>query len=356
MAVCKVVLDAVGGVVVQGRAGDKGRASAAHEEEYLFALPEPDSEPKVPVLPELKLNMYVMGKIDWLLRVTENEVGGFLVAEGDDPLSITDFALVKQTTSHASFEFDDDGLTDYMVKMFERKLDSWQCAHIYAHTHPVMSAAPSGTDDRVFLDKFCNREVPGCCPPWAGQFIRSRTAENYCRLAFNPENGPSVHIMVPVVIDPSIPFRAHDVEAWEAEYKELVTERTYSSRFAKSSNWGLTGPSSLSRSRSPIGGSPFFVRGEECSNVKDPNPNQDYIPPRDIDRLPQHYRPEDSDYTPSIDDRDDPLAHMSDEELEIRMCESQKDGIIYLDPPDHTGQPRKETSDEVNPEDWNDSL
>lgn len=179
--------------------------------------------------PILRLNMYVIGKLEYLLSISDVEVGGYLIAEdANEPMNVTDFILVKQQSGHASVVFDDDGVMDYYNDMFEKGLDGYQCVRIWAHTHPEMPATPSMVDERVFQEKFCNKDVPGCCQPWTIMFIRSKTGEASARLAFNPEHGPQVQVNIPVVVDPRLPFKASDPEAWKAEFEAKVSKATYS--------------------------------------------------------------------------------------------------------------------------------
>lgn len=188
-----------------------------------------------------------------------------MIAETQNPLAITDLALVKQKVSFASFEFEVGGLDDHLHRMRDRGLDYWQCTVIYFHTHPAIGASPSGLDDDIFEKAFCNRGLPGCCPPWAGQFIRSRTGENHFMLAFNPEFGPQAKITCPVVIDPSIPIKSTDEAAWEEEFTALVSEKPIPIRWVSAGNSG--------KERSS-----FFDK--EVGSGNEPGSDLDYVPAR----------------------------------------------------------------------------
>lgn len=180
----------------------------------------------VPDPPVIRFNQYATAKLDFMIDNFDHEVGGFLISSSKDPLEVIDFILVKQRASAASFEFDDDGLTDFYHDMAKAKIAPWRCLRLWAHTHPIMSANPSGVDENIFATKFLNKKVPGCNQPWAGMFIRSKTSENYFRLAYNLPDTPLFQVICEVAIDTSLPFQASDPDKWMKEVKSLVSVRT----------------------------------------------------------------------------------------------------------------------------------
>jgi proteasome lid subunit RPN8/RPN11 len=169
-------------------------------------------------------------KLKYLLHKGDTEVAGFAIT-GDpkDPTYITDFMTVKQSSSGASFEFDDDALAEYMDQMTgELEYEPWQVFRIMVHTHPGSSPDPSGTDETVFEEKF------GDCQ-YAVMVIQSRTGSWYARVKFNAQNGMYVDKEVPVYVDweklPEIlDTQLKDVEpfkGWLAEYTANVQEERW---------------------------------------------------------------------------------------------------------------------------------
>lgn len=186
--------------------------------------------PSSPANPVLTLSPYVVSKIDFMIDSSDNEIGGFFIAENaNEPLAITDFVLLKQEVTSVTVAFDAEAIADFYEEMaIVRKLEPGQCARIWAHTHPGFSAMPSYTDLDTFKEKFCNRGVPACCRPWAAMFIRSKSGSTFCRLAFNPEDGPQVQLDIDVVVDHSLCSAFEDRAGWKKEFEEKVSVKKYS--------------------------------------------------------------------------------------------------------------------------------
>ncbi len=257
-------------------------------------------------VPVLRLNMYTLAKIDYLIRSRDTEIGGFLVSSKDDPLAIVDFALVEQRSSFASVKFTENGIADYYAKMSEQGYQPDQCARIWAHTHPAMPATPSSgssSDETTFRESFCNVGVPGCCPPWAGMFIRSATGDNYFRIAYNPPGGIPIQFVCPVVVDPAIPFNKYDPELWEAEASELITKISISRSSSKTAIHYSDHGAAWSDRNEDLGRLPaHYLAGLD---LKDDDDNQNYNPRRtDIeDSLDGEYEDNEQEVTKEeIDD------------------------------------------------------
>ena len=157
-------------------------------------------------------------KLQFFLHAGNTEIGGFGISAQYDPLYIEDFQTVKQLTSCAHVEFDDAAVADYLDDCADKGIEPRRCMRVWIHTHPGDSPNPSGTDEDTF-----QRAFGGC--DWSLMFIIGRTAQTYCRLAFNA--GPGAQVMIPVAVDwPRWPRMVAHVDidypkmmaAWVEEY------------------------------------------------------------------------------------------------------------------------------------------
>jgi proteasome lid subunit RPN8/RPN11 len=142
-----------------------------------------------------------------------SEVGGFGVAPLDDLLYVEDVQMVEQVCSEVSVEFDDDAVARFFDAQVDAGRQPAQFARIWIHTHPEISARPSGTDEETFARVFGRSD-------WAVMFILSKTEEIYCRLRFNV--GPRGDLEIPVSVDYLNEFAGSDFSAWAAEYQANV--------------------------------------------------------------------------------------------------------------------------------------
>lgn len=90
-----------------------------------------------------------------------NEVAGFGITKGTDPLFIEDFVLVKHHATAVTFEFDDEAMAQFQGEMFAKGIYPDQCRRITCHTHPGQSAEPSHTDMKNFEEHYENMDW--CC-------------------------------------------------------------------------------------------------------------------------------------------------------------------------------------------------
>jgi hypothetical protein len=143
------------------------------------------------------------------------EVGGFGVAATEDPLLVTDLALVEQHCSIVTVAFDDVAVAQYFDEQVDRGLHPAQFSRIWVHTHPGNCALPSLTDEKTFERVFGRTD-------WVVMFILACGGNTYCRLQYN--RGPRGALEPEVEIDYSLPFAGSNQEDWEIEYRAKVHE------------------------------------------------------------------------------------------------------------------------------------
>jgi proteasome lid subunit RPN8/RPN11 len=163
--------------------------------------------------PSLRFSPTAWAKLLFLRDRGMSEVGGFGIARPDDLLYVEDIQTVEQQCSVVTVKFDDTAVARFFDQQVDAGRQPAQFARIWIHTHPEMSAQPSGTDEQTFARVFENTD-------WAVMFILSKTDDVYCRLRFNV--GPSGAWEIPVSVDYRGAFAGSDVAAWEAEYTAHV--------------------------------------------------------------------------------------------------------------------------------------
>lgn len=172
----------------------------------------------------LRFSAYAYAKLLWMRNRGSTEVAGYCITGTEDPLLVTDFALIKQKCTSVSFDMDPEDLADFGERMVDAGLASWQCLNILAHSHPANCPQPSPTDENNFRNAFSH-------PHWAVMFIIANGGATYCRLKVNI--GPGIIKELPIEIDWSEPFQGSNKEEWEKEYKDKVTEIEFCSAFNK---------------------------------------------------------------------------------------------------------------------------
>lgn len=163
--------------------------------------------------PILRFTPRAWAKLVYLRDLGPTEIGGFGIADRDDPLRVTDFALVRQETSFAHVDFDDEAVADFFDARVDAGLQPSQFMRLWCHTHPGDCPQPSGTDEQTF------ERVFGVCD-WAVMFILARGGQVYARLRFGV--GPGGQMTLPVEVDYRQPFAGSDHRAWEDEYRACV--------------------------------------------------------------------------------------------------------------------------------------
>lgn len=163
--------------------------------------------------PALRFSPGAWARFLFLRDAGETEVGGFGISDPQDPLAITDVALIPQRATSVSVAFDDAAVADYFDQQIDAGRRPEQFARVWLHTHPGDSALPSSKDEETFA-----RVFGGC--DWAVMGILSRGGTTYARLRFSA--GPGGELRIPFEVDFSLPFPASDPETWGAEYHRCV--------------------------------------------------------------------------------------------------------------------------------------
>jgi proteasome lid subunit RPN8/RPN11 len=166
-----------------------------------------------PGSPQLRFSPTAWAKLLFLRNRGMSEVGGFGVARLDDLLYVEDVQTVQQVCSVVTVEFDDAAVARFFDEQVDAGRKPAQFARIWIHTHPEMSALPSGTDEETLTRVFGSAD-------WAVMFILSKTDDVYCRLRFNV--GPGGSLEIPVTVDYRHGFSGSNFSAWEAEYQANV--------------------------------------------------------------------------------------------------------------------------------------
>ena len=159
--------------------------------------------------PQLRFSPTAWAKLLFLRDRGTSEVGGFGVTRPDDLLYVEDVQTVQQQCSVVTVEFDDAAVARFFDDQVDAGRQPAQFARVWIHTHPEISAQPSGTDEDTFARVFGSSD-------WAVMFILSKTDDVYCRLRFNV--GPGGALEIPVSIDYRDAFAGSNLAAWEAEY------------------------------------------------------------------------------------------------------------------------------------------
>ena len=177
----------------------------------------------------LRFSPTAWSKLLFMRDIGNTEIGGFGITLPDDPLYVSDFITVKQECTSVNVEFDDQGVSDFMLDMVEAGLQPENFFRIWIHTHPNISPTPSGTDENTFKRDFGSAY-------WAVMAILSKYERTYCRIQIN--NGPiKGNIEIPIVVDfSSYEFAGSNSKAWYEEYDKNITRMKWISRFSQYSN------------------------------------------------------------------------------------------------------------------------
>lgn len=166
--------------------------------------------------PQLRFTPWAWAKLLYLRDAGPTEVGGFGITETFDRALVTDIALVAQTCTSITVNFNDAAVADFFDNQVDQGLRPEQFARIWVHTHPGDCPHPSGTDEDTFSRVF------GACD-WALMFILAKGGQSYARLRFN--SGPGGEIWLAVEVDYGQPFPAANQAEWQAEYDRCVREQ-----------------------------------------------------------------------------------------------------------------------------------
>jgi proteasome lid subunit RPN8/RPN11 len=188
--------------------------------------PSSSPEAQVGAGPVLRFTPTAWAKLLYFCHRGPTEIGGFGLTAAGDLLRVEDLLTVRQSVSAVTVAFEDAAVADLFEAQVAAGHPPRQFGRIWLHTHPGSSPIPSSVDEQTFARVF------GACD-WAVMFILARGGATYARLRFNV--GPGGHVLIPVMVDYSMPFAAADPAAWEAEYQAHV--------YAEPADWRwLEGP------------------------------------------------------------------------------------------------------------------
>lgn len=181
--------------------------------------------------------------LHWRYNKHGVEVSGHGISLGENPLYLDDFELVKQESTPAYTEFDDDGWMDFMVKCHERGLQPWQYNNVCAHTHPGFGTTPSGTDETNWHRRISEREKRDF---YVMCIVSNDEKTAYARLFVRKL---SLAIKIPVRVDWGGSREFVNKEELDKQFNELVTPKsirtvysgyqpnTYTSGAYQGKNW-----------------------------------------------------------------------------------------------------------------------
>ena len=164
---------------------------------------------------------YAWAKLQFMCHVGKTEVGGFGITDVNDPLLVVDFHLVEQESTAMTVEFTDDGMAFYHLAMSKLGIPMERCGRIWIHTHPGCSPHPSGTDENTWNHKF--QEVDTMC-----MFILAREGKTYTRIRVRHDILGHIDAEIDAGVDWFTDFEASAIADWHKEYKEKVSEGSFS--------------------------------------------------------------------------------------------------------------------------------
>lgn len=168
--------------------------------------------------PTLTWSPYAFAKINFMMHNGDVEIAGFAISSKENPFYVYDFVMIPQNNMATNVEFQDDEIAIFQDRMMSEGIEPVECTRIWCHTHPNMSANPSGVDESNFKDNCGDGD-------WAIMFIVSKTNDIYARLKYrHPITGDFMHVRMDVVIDWASEFYGSSHEEWEAEYNDNVNE------------------------------------------------------------------------------------------------------------------------------------
>lgn len=175
----------------------------------------------------LRISPAAFQKVAYFTKKTV-EVGGFAITSPEDPALIIDFVVLKQTSSVASFDFDKDGMQDYLNEMVDRGISPNNCFRIYIHTHPGNSPQPSSVDDEQFDELMENY-------PWFCMVIFAKDLSTYARVKMT--QGCGIEAELDLEIDWDVPCEPVDFGDLDLIFDEMVSERKITKGFLKKSKF-----------------------------------------------------------------------------------------------------------------------
>ena len=199
-------------------------------------------------------------KLQYMCHKADTEVCGFGISDEKNFLKIIDFMTVKQQSTTASVDPDPNSMADLAADYAQKGVHISRVLRVWIHTHPKMSANPSGTDESTFREQF------GSCD-WAVMAIVSKTNDKYARLRIGQTtHGIFVSKELPVSIDWEDWNKVSEdiisgkinmqelIKSWEEELKKNVSKPVYN-------NYTVIGGSGVGGPYNPQGsGTTYFPR------------------------------------------------------------------------------------------------
>lgn len=237
---------------------------------------------------KLRMSPTAWAKFRFMCTKASTEIGGFGVSSIDDPLLVTEFHLIKQKSTAATVELDDEALANYVEDQVALGRHPNECLRIWMHTHPSDSTTPSGTDWDMFNSKFTNCD-------WSVMAImgaNGTTSEAHLWIT-HPDSG--MITIGSIETDWTLPLEAADPADWEAELKEKVTEWTIVSPAKTGKIWKKgTGSRFLNGYGYSYGNSPTFDSlEEEEADVEDGLPVDPSNPYENADGIEDYFGADD---------------------------------------------------------------
>lgn len=173
-------------------------------------------------LGEMKLvfSPRAFSKIMYFRHAGPTEVSGQGISLTNNSLYIDDFRLVKQECTSSTTDYDDEGWTNFLQEMWEKRgLRPFQVNNVYVHTHPGFSTRPSPVDEDNWKNRIKDRT-------FFVMVIVSDTLESvYARMMI--KEPVQVIMEIPVAIDWSGAVPNETEEELKAHYDEMVSKKTY---------------------------------------------------------------------------------------------------------------------------------
>lgn len=168
----------------------------------------------------LRFTPYAWAKLHFMRDAVSTEISGMGIAGTDDPLLITDIAIIRQQCSVAHTEFDPEDYADFVMDMCdpdgEYKLPPAHVMRVWIHTHPGNMNVPSPTDEGTFKESFGEAD-------WAVMAILARGGGTYARLR-TTVGGFSTAQKIDMCVAWDSEFPGSQQEDWFEEIRDKVSE------------------------------------------------------------------------------------------------------------------------------------
>lgn len=171
--------------------------------------------------------------LQWMTQRTPNELSAMgVLADCEGELRIEEFILAKQEVGIGSVDLDMEWWADKQAELYDtRGIEPWQTS-CWCHTHPAGVGRPSATDNETMQESFGGWD-------FAIMLIQPRQGEMYCRLDYRHTFGRSVAVRLATECEVEVewtgevlqPVGQDILDAWERDYRELVTEHTGAAAF-----------------------------------------------------------------------------------------------------------------------------